>query len=305
MTAQQASWIGVDWGTTNLRAFLVDASGNVIAELDSDRGMASLKPDEFENTLVTLIAPWLSDGVTIPVFACGMVGARQGWTEAKYRPVPCRLLRMSEFTRVATNDQRIDVYILPGLSQASPADVMRGEETQIAGFLASEPNYCGTVCLPGTHTKWVEIQDGVIGAFHTFMTGELFSLLSQHSILRHSIREGDEDPEAFMQAALAAADEPGSVALELFGLRAGSLLNDPQQQRVRPRLSGMVIGHEIGIASAFWAGSPIALIGAPELTSLYAKVLVAKGADIRIVDARMATLSGLAMAARQISAAAA
>ena len=305
MSILQAQWIGIDWGTTNLRAFLIDRSGSLAAELESDQGMGRLKPEEFEAALVSLIEPWLRAGETIPVIACGMVGARQGWIEAKYRSVPCRLLQEPQLTRADTSDPRIEVFILPGLSQETPADVMRGEETQVAGFLASEPDYCGVVCLPGTHTKWVSVDQGIVGAFQTFMTGELFTLLAQHSILRHSISDGGEDPAAFMLAARKAVQNPESIALTLFGLRATSLLNEPEPQAARAKLSGMIIGHEIGVARSIWQGSPVAIIGTSKLASRYLAVLEAEGADTRLIDTRIATLSGLAIAAKQAGAAAA
>ena len=305
MTLHQVRWIGVDWGTSNLRAYAIDEIGFPIAELESDSGMGRLRPDEFETTLVALVEPWLRDNCTIPVYACGMVGARQGWKEASYRPVPCDLLETSGFTRVETVDPRIDVLILPGLSQAAPPDVMRGEETQIAGFLASEPRFSGTVCLPGTHTKWAEIEEGTVAAFHTFMTGELFSLLSEQSILRHSVSENGDDPAAFLQAARNAAARPENVALDLFGLRAASLLADYRPETARARLSGMIIGHEIGVARAFWSSRPVVLIGAPQLTGHYARVLEAEGARIRIIESKTATLSGLAIAAATFGVAAA
>lgn len=300
MTFHQARWIGVDWGTSKLRAYAIDENGIPIAELEADSGMGRLKPDEFEATLIALIEPWLRENGTIPVYACGMAGARQGWKEASYRPVPCDLLETSGFTRVETSDPRIDVFILPGLSQTTPPDVMRGEETQIAGFLASEPRFSGTICLPGTHTKWVEVEEGTVTAFHTFMTGELFSLLSEKSILRHSVSETGDDPAAFLQAARDAVARPENVATDLFGLRAASLLAEYRPETARARLSGMIIGHEIGVAGAFWSSGPVVLIGSPQLTGHYARVLKAEGARIRIIEAKTATLSGLAIAARTI-----
>ena len=121
MTLKQARWIAVDWGTSRLRAYPIDEIGFPITELESDSGMGHLRTDEFEAALIALIEPWLLDNAKIPVFACGMVGVRQGWKEAHYRPVPCNLLEPSEFTRVETSDPRIDVLILPGLSQAAPS----------------------------------------------------------------------------------------------------------------------------------------------------------------------------------------
>ncbi|MFM2349598.1 MAG: hypothetical protein RIR04_564, partial [Pseudomonadota bacterium] len=116
----QASWIAVDWGTSNLRAWAMGADG-ILAHASSDKGMGALKPDQFEAALLDVIAPWL--GPRTRVLACGMVGARQGWFEARYRSVPCTPTDPAALTRVKTTDPRLDVRIAPGLSQAKPADV--------------------------------------------------------------------------------------------------------------------------------------------------------------------------------------
>ena len=129
----------------------------------------------------------------MPVIACGMVGARQGWIEAPYSQVPCAPVGLSMIKPVV-EDTRLDVSILPGLSQTDPADVMRGEETQIAGYLAENPGFDGVLCLPGTHTKWAHISAGEVVSFRTFMTGELFALVSSQSVLRHSVGAGWDGP---------------------------------------------------------------------------------------------------------------
>ena len=187
MTAN-ISWIAVDWGTTHLRAYAMDANHAVIAETQSADGMGVLQTGEFETALLALIETWLPASGKVVVLACGMVGAKQGWVEATYRAVPCGLKADVELTLVPTQDERLDVRILPGLCQHDPADVMRGEETQVAGLLAEQGDDVKTVCLPGTHSKWVALEDGHIRSFSTFMTGELFALLSTHSILRHSVQ---------------------------------------------------------------------------------------------------------------------
>ncbi len=148
-------WIAVDWGTSRLRAWAMSAEGDMLAEAVSDDGMAQLAKSEFEPALVRVIEPWLGQA-PIPVLACGMVGARQGWQEVGYVPVPVRPVGL-QAVPVKTNDPRFRLSILPGLSQAKPADVMRGEETQIAGFLASDTEFDGVICLPRTHCKWVRI----------------------------------------------------------------------------------------------------------------------------------------------------
>ncbi|MEO8531980.1 MAG: 2-dehydro-3-deoxygalactonokinase, partial [Deltaproteobacteria bacterium] len=150
-------WIAVDWGTSSLRCWAMSADGQILAEASSDQGMGVLKPDAFEGALLALVGDWLDRAV--PVIACGMVGARQGWVEAAYRTVPATPIGLP-MTRPKVNDLRLSVYIVPGLSQAKPADVMRGEETQIAGFLALNKDFDGVIALPGTHTKWARVIGG-------------------------------------------------------------------------------------------------------------------------------------------------
>ena len=166
----QPDWIAVDWGTSNLRVWAMGPDG-VLAQAQSDDGMGRLARDGFEPALLALIAPWLGAGVT-PVMACGMVGSRQGWCEAPYRAVPCTPMDARMAMRVLVRDPRISVRIAPGLKQASPADVMRGEETQIAGALALGAQD-GVICLPGTHSKWAQVSAQEVVSFQTYMTGEI------------------------------------------------------------------------------------------------------------------------------------
>ena len=177
----------------------MSANSEVLAQVNSTKGMGSLNSDQFELALIELISDYLCDDFITPVIACGMVGAKQGWKEAGYISVPAEPPKSTKFTQPNVNDPRIAVYILPGMSQSMPADVMRGEETQISGYLAQNPNFNGSICLPGTHTKWVQISAGEVVSFRTFMTGELFNIISKHSVLRHSVDEG-WDEEAFIES---------------------------------------------------------------------------------------------------------
>jgi 2-dehydro-3-deoxygalactonokinase len=298
----EMTWIGLDWGTTNLRAFAIDADGQVAAELSSGDGMGTLAPADFEPVLLRLIAPWLaarrSDGRdAVPVFACGMVGARQGWREAPYRQVPCPPVSADGMTRVPTRDKRITMHILPGLCQRAPADVMRGEETQAAGFLLKNRGFEGAICLPGTHSKWIAIEDGQVSGFSTYMTGELFDVLSCHSILRHTVASEGWNEGAFRHAVEEAATNPQRALEAMFGLRAGALLDDASPETCRALMSGLLIGQELGLARRYWSGKPVALIGSPAMVPLYARALAGRDVPVQIVDTRAATLAGLALAA--------
>lgn len=286
-------WIALDWGTSNLRLWAIGPDEQLVGMRESQKGMGVLEPEDFEPALVELAGPFLRQDQVTPVIACGMVGARQGWVEAAYVPTPCPPPGVSQATRAPTSDPRIAVSILPGVSQASPADVMRGEETQIAGYMAQDPEFDGVLCLPGTHTKWVHISAGEIVSFRTFMTGELYASLSRHSVLRHSVQSEGWDDAAFLDAADDAMGAPQRLASRLFGLRAGSLLNDTPSSTARSRLSGLLVGLEIAGAKDYWLGRNIVLIGSPVLTGLYANILTEQGNIPRQIDGAEIVLTGL------------
>lgn len=295
----RVDWIAVDWGTSAVRAWALDRDDIMLAEARSDEGMGSLDPDGFEAALLRLIDDWLPPKSTnpTPVIACGMIGARQGWREARYRPVPCQPLG-PEVTRVAPADSRISVTILPGLAQTKPADVMRGEETQIAGVLAARPDFDGVLCLPGTHTKWVRISAGEVLSFQTCMTGEMFALLADRSVLRHSVQSDALDPEEFRAAAADGLSAPQGLAARLFGIRAGTLLDNLAPDRARARLSGLLIGAELAAARPYWLGQEVAIVGAARLADLYREALSQQGVTAQIFDATRMTLAGLGAARR-------
>ena len=287
-----AEWIAVDWGTSNVRAWAMRGD-QAVAEAGSNKGMGALQPDQFEAALLELIDPWLGQS-HMPIVACGMVGARQGWIEAPYQPVPCSPVGDAA-VRPPVGDQRLEIAILPGLSQSHPADVMRGEETQIAGFLSEVPNFDGILCLPGTHTKWVQISAGEVVSFRTFMTGELFGLISSQSVLKHAM-DSSWDAEAFAEAVRDGMANPQALAGRFFALRAESLLGTPTEGSARARLSGLLIGAELAAARPYWLGQRVALLGDARLAGLYAAALEPEGVMPETGDVRRATLAGLTAA---------
>lgn len=289
-------WIAVDWGTTHLRAWAMSGDNQIMAQATSDKGMGRLSPDAFEPALLDLITPWL-DGAQV-VMACGMVGSRQGWVEAPYAATPCTLDALKT-VQAPTSDPRLDVRIIAGVRQDDPADVMRGEETQIAGFIRLNPDWDGVLCLPGTHTKWVHISAGEIVSFQTFMTGEMFALLSEASVLRHSVGAGWE-AEAFETAVTEMMSRPEALAAKLFNLRAQGLLQDLPGAAATARLSGLLIGAELAAARPYWLGQQVAIIGAEKLSTHYQAALQAQGVPATDTDATEMTLSGLASAFMQM-----
>ena len=290
-------WIAVDWGTSNLRAFAMGAEGQVLAEAASDEGMGKLTREGFEPALLRLIGGWLEGRP--PVIACGMVGSRQGWCEAPYRAVPCTPLDPSALVVAPTMDPRLRVSIAPGLKQASPADVMRGEETQIAGALRLLPGYDGVLCLPGTHSKWAQISAGEVVSFQTFMTGEMFALMSEASVLRHGMQGGGWEDAAFDAAVSDALSRPEKLGARLFSLRAEGLIAGLSPAAARARLSGLLIGTELAAARPYWLGQRVTLIGAEKLSAAYARALSAQGVTAQRLSATDCTPAGLSSLIRQ------
>jgi 2-dehydro-3-deoxygalactonokinase len=292
-SATYADWIAVDWGTSHLRAWAIGDEGQIRATAQSDAGMGTLAQDGFEPALLDLVEDWLGAGPTA-ILACGMVGAKQGWEEAPYVPVPAKPTDLTPMRASAPKDARLALSIVPGLSQASPPDVMRGEETQIAGFLAGEPDFDGILCLPGTHTKWVHLSAGEVVSFQTCMTGEMFDLLSHRSVLRHSVASKSLDEDAFAEAVSDTLSRPERLAQRLFAIRADATLNATRPAVSRARLSGSLIGAELAATRPYWLGQQVAVAGAPRLGDLYASALVAQGVTARAMDADPLTLAGLA-----------
>lgn len=294
----EAGWIAVDWGTSRLRAWAMSGR-EVLAEAGSAAGMNTLARDGFEPALLTIVEPWLARGRRTAVVCCGMVGARQGWMEAPYRAVPCAPSPDAPVAAPAT-DPRIAVHVLPGLSQDTPPDVMRGEETQIAGFLSLNPDWDGVLCLPGTHTKWAQISAGEVVSFQTFMTGELFALLSGQSVLRHSVQGEGWDEGAFAAALSDILSKPETLAARLFRLRADHLLAESGPDVLRAQLSGLLIGAELAAARPYWLGQQVAVIGAEAITGAYVAALSQQGVPAIHAKVTAMTLAGLTAAYRKL-----
>lgn len=292
----KADWIAVDWGTSNLRAYAMQGA-TVLERKQSDQGMGGLTRDAFETVLQNLIDPWISKRA-LPVIACGMVGSRQGWVEAPYRSVPCAPLG-GDAVRAPTK-HGLSVHVIAGLSQARPPDVMRGEETQIAGVLALNPGWDGVVCLPGTHTKWAEVSAGEVVSFQTFMTGELFALLGEKSVLRHTVSASGWSDAEFVAAVDDALSKPERLAARLFRLRADGLLHETAAESARAALSGYLIGAELAAARPYWLGQNIAILGAESQARAYQTALSAQGVSALLIDNERATLAGLTAAHRAL-----
>lgn len=274
----------------------------VLARAASDHGMGSLDHGGYESALLDLIGPWLAPRRTTPVIACGMVGAREGWVEAGYASAPCPPFGDAPLKRAPARDRRIEVHVIPGVKQEQPRDVMRGEETLVTGVLSGQPDFDGVLCLPGTHTKWVRVSAGIVLHFATFMTGELFGLLAERSVLRHTVGAHGSDRAAFLQAVDIGLAGPEEVAGRLFSLRAEALIGVLAPESARARLSGLLVGMELAGTRRYWCENDIAIVGNTSLGAAYAEALCASGRDATTFDAETMALAGLTHACSQLAA---
>lgn len=295
-------WIGVDWGTTNLRAWHVDPDGEVMAHRRSGDGAASLSPDGFERSLLMLCNDWFDNARITPVIVSGMAGAAEGWMPAPYRSIPCRPLAPDCAISPPVRDPRLRVSIIAGLAQHQPThDVMRGEETQIGGVLVTQPQFDGVACLPGTHTKWVLIRHGEVVQFRSSMTGEIFELLRTYSTLRGLIHNAPIDEEEFDAALDDGFSHPHSLLADLFAIRASALLSDLAPTIAVSRLSGLLIGCELSGCQSYWQHHPLTLIGDSKVCALYRRGLSRLGITAMTHDVETATIAGLVAARRLIA----
>ena len=168
------------------------------------------------------------------------------------------------------------------------------------GFVARNPGWDGVLCLPGTHTKWVHLSAGEIVSFQTFMTGELFAVIGEHTVLHHSISEGDLVERAFDQAVNESLSRPERLASRLFTIRADSLLNRLTATEARSRLSGILIGAELAAAKPYWLGPKVAVLGAQDVAGIYRRALESQSVSVVSDDVEQATLAGLATARRKV-----
>ncbi|WP_270728792.1 2-dehydro-3-deoxygalactonokinase [Shimia sp. Alg240-R146] len=289
----EIQWVALDWGTTNLSAYAVGADGMIVDQVHNDMGMSQLTSNEFESTLVDVIGHWLHADRVAPVLACGMVGAHEGWRDAGYSDAPCLPVDRNTTVCVPTSDPRLSVRIVPGVCQRQPEDVMRGEETQIAGYLAKNPNFDGVFCLPGTHSKWARVANGEIRNFTTFMTGELFSLLTKHSVLRLSTASSGWDDDAFLAGIKAAMSNPDRLTAQLFTSRPRTLLNGTPNEVLKAHLSGLLIGTEIAALREMWRADDVVIIGDQENARLYKTALGAFDIRSTVYNGAQAIIDGL------------
>ncbi|MEO1642215.1 MAG: 2-dehydro-3-deoxygalactonokinase [Pseudomonadota bacterium] len=291
-----------NWGTSNLRAFGVSAQGELLTDIETGAGIASLSKAEQETTWFEAIAPLQDHAPKVPHLICGMAGSNLGWLETGYVETPATLVAVSNALRWETRGG-IKIGIVPGLSGKSWAGMperMRGEETEILGAISRFNISDATLCLPGTHTKWVRIKDGKIDQFNTAITGELFAVLSENSILKPSAPQVHSITAFEAGAKLGLSNEGGDLIHRLFATRSQHLAGDLKPGHTAAFLSGLLIGADVrGAMNALsHQRAPIGIIGETALSSRFAHVLALAGAQARFYPSERCVAAGLAALAR-------
>lgn len=284
--------VAVDWGTSSLRGALLDEAGSVLDTQSHPRGILSVPAGGFGDVFADLFGEWMAQPGTRCLIS-GMAGSQQGWVEAPYCECPAGVDEVAGKIIAIDAGGTHDIAIVPGLSDEHDGvpDVMRGEEVQIFGALALTGLRDGLFVLPGTHNKWARVEQGRVTGFRTFMTGEFYALLSQHSILARTLdADAPFDDAAFQKGAMQASNGHGLLH-NAFGTRTLALFNRMPKPALASYLSGLLIGEELR-TQALQAASEVVLIGTPALTGRYALALGAAGVTTRTLGAE-ATWAGL------------
>jgi len=286
----QPCLIAVDWGTSRFRAYLVNATAQILEEVASAEGIGLLSNGGFSQILHKRCGEWLDSYPKLPVLMAGMIGSRNGWKEVPYVPCPASILK------IRAGIQRIEILpghvggIVPGLiyHEAGVADVMRGEETLIIGTHVEN----GLVVLPGTHSKWAEVRGGEIRRFKTYMTGEFYSLLRQHSVVRLLAREPED--RSGLRAGIAASKRQGGLLHQAFQARTAVLDGQMSGEQVGPFLSGLLIAHEVGSAAvARGASQRVTLVAEGDLAMNYNEVIADFGLEADVSLPRHCFVKGM------------
>jgi len=297
-----AAFIAGDWGTTHLRLTLCDAAGHVL-ETGNGPGVSQIQ-GRFAEVFAELTASWTREQGSLPAVLCGMVGSTIGWTNVPYVTCPSAPARIADAMAAVANGS---VLIAPGLScrnRHGAPDVLRGEETQILGALHLD-NTLRTgqhlLCLPGTHTKWVVLEEGVVREFLTSVTGELFAVVNEHSVLIRSDSSTDPDAAAIFQAAIDHVQQYPDAALSqlLFECRSRQVMGQLSRAAAPHYLSGLLIAHDIAGACRIFAdvlqsAGTVTLVGTPHLMELHARTFAGRSVRTTQVDGAHASLAGLA-----------
>jgi 2-dehydro-3-deoxygalactonokinase len=281
----------IDWGTTNLRAYLVTEDGDVVERREVPEGIMQVPDRRFEAALDRLVGDWRHEDSSRPVLLSGMVGSRQGWIEAPYVACPAGLDDIAAaLIRVPAEGR---VLLVPGLhwSDGRRDEVMRGEEVQVFGALREVSE--ATLCLPGTHSKWARVEGGRLVRFSTVMTGEIYASMRNHGILGR-LMNGESDDETAFLSGIDRSAEAGGVMHHLFGVRTAGLFDRIAPEGLASYMSGIVVGHEVrDMLALHRPQGAITLVASGRMKKAYRRAFDRIGAAVEIIDGEAATIAGL------------
>lgn len=293
--------IALDWGTTRARAFLISAAGEVLERRSADQGIQSVPAGGFPAAFEAIAGDLRRMAPEAQIVLAGMVGSRNGWIEAAYVPCPASPDAIAAASMTVTLADGAPATILPGLSCDEGAfDVMRGEETLIVGLGLAD----GIACLPGTHSKWALLEGGRITRFASFMTGEIWGLLRQNSILsRLAEEQNDEGARLGLAAGFAASRRPGGLLNTAFAARSEVLAGRLTGSAVGPYLSALLVGHEIaGALALFGRPKTVHLVAEGAMAESYGAGLVAAGLKATVTTPEAAFVAGIRRLAGAVAA---
>jgi 2-dehydro-3-deoxygalactonokinase len=304
LSSSSPAFVSVDWGTSAFRARLAAADGSALDAVEAEVGATGLAVGAHEAFLETQIGDWMRRFRGLPIVMSGMVGSRQGWVEAPYVACPAGAAEIAGALTTVPATRIGRVVVVPGLSvrdSRGAPDVMRGEETQILGALGASGCADGLFVLPGTHSKWARVEAGRIVDFATFMTGEVFAALKDHSLLGRLMAPSTDaasaaDGFARGLAAAAALGRPGDLLHAIFMTRTLGLFHELPAHALADYLSGLLIGAEI-LAGAQGAREAI-VVGSPALTARYRAAGAALGIAFAPAPQNCATLGQIALLER-------
>lgn len=289
------AFIALDWGTTSFRAYMVDSTVRVLETVSAPERILSVGDGNFEAALERHIGGW---DKALPVMAAGMITSRQGWIELPYVPCPASAADLAKVLHHHTTASGRRIAFATGLSYRSPdgvPDVMRSEETQVFGSLGSGISHFVT---PGTHSKWITVDGERIGQFTTYVTGEVFAALKNHTILGRLMQDGPDDEEAFARGVRAALADPAGFLHRIFSARSLGLFGEIAPESIASYLSGQVIGTEVAHAIR---DNPrhaeYAVLASQGIGGRYVKAIELAGLKVRYGDPE-AIVKGLAIIAR-------
>lgn len=289
-------FVGINWGSSNFRAYLIDKSGSIVEAMEAASGIAGLDRDGMVKQIIAVSERWPH---VDRIYACGMIGSNIGWIDAGYVQCPIALAGLADALKPAQISD-VGLHIVPGLacrrSQDNAPDIMRGEETELFGLLASgRLPASGIVALPGTHTKWVSIEEGKVQEFITAMSGEIFDRLTAAGLLASVVDGPAVVGPAFFDGVRNGAERESGLGTQLFGARARVIRGDLKRSEGASYLRGLLIGSEVADARSLFpqlSRASVPLVGASHVVELYGAALDALGISSHGVESRNAISHG-------------